>query len=305
MTIMIYSCDSGVKTLTQQSHKLLQKKEYGKALESNNQIILINSSSFQAFFDRGICHYKLGNIELAILDFKNATKLRPNSYQAFFNLGLCLTQQQKYQAAIKLFAKAELFNKNDSTIALQQANCYFKAGDYEKAETYYSKALPFFKDSVVIYFSRGCSFFQNNKYSLAYTDLTKYLKHKNTPSIAYEYAAKSAYKVNKFKEVNILFNSMIEEGYELTPSNLATKINAMIQLANAHLGKGQKEEAIALYTSVITLDPLNKEAPYHRGLIFLELGKKMDACEDLNTAVNNGYLKANLPLKHSCEEYFY
>jgi tetratricopeptide (TPR) repeat protein len=303
-SIQLFSCGSVGREFQQQADVLVKANDLTNAIPLYTQSIELDSSLFGSFYNRGFCFYELGQVENAYLDYSSAIRLDDKNYQAHFNQALCLLKLQNIKGALSAFSKAEINMPTNPDVILQKANCLFKLGAYKKAANYYTKALPHFKDSTIIYFARGSSYYQINSYDLALQDFSKYLNTKNSPLLAYEYAAVSAFEIDSFEICINYFAQAIELGHILVGDHLKTLVSALVKFGIFQLEKSNAEKAMELFTYAISVDPLNKEAYYNRGLILLDMGKRFDACEDFNQALTNGHPKALGPMKYSCPEYF-
>ena len=96
---------------------------------------------------------------------------------------------------------------------------------------------------------------------------------------------------------------MIETGTVPVGENLKIMADALVFLAQEHIEEGDRDKALELLTRVTIIAPLNKSAFFYRGLLFLDMGRKTDACLDLNMALINGETKALKALNYSCPEF--
>jgi TonB family protein len=64
---------------------------------------------------------------------------------------------------------------------------------------------------------------------------------------------------------------------------------------------GAYENAIAEFSEALKLSPENAESLYYRGLAYLKLQKKTEACEDLNAAKKLEYQDAEKLVKKNCK----
>ncbi|MDB4533913.1 tetratricopeptide repeat protein [Vicingaceae bacterium] len=303
-SLQLLSCGSAGREFQQQADALVKTNDLTNAIPLYTQSLELDSSLFGSFYNRGFCFYELGQYENALLDYSSAIKLDDENFQAHFNQALCLIRLQNIKGALNSLSKAEKNNSSNPDVLLQKANCFFKLGAYKNAADYYSKALPHFEDSSIIYFTRGSSYYQIGSYELALKDLSKYLNTKNSPLLAYEYAAISAFEIDSFEICINYFAQEIELGQIPVGENLKILVTSLVKFGIIQLEQNNMEKAMELFTYAISVDPLNKDAYYNRGLILLDMGKRFDACEDFNQALTNGHPNALEPMKHSCPEYF-
>jgi tetratricopeptide (TPR) repeat protein len=302
--IQLLSCGSAGREFQQQADALVKTNDLINAIPLYTQSITLDSSLFGSFYNRGFCFYELGQVENALSDYSSAIKLEDENFQTHFNQALCLLKLHNIKGALNSLTNAEKTMPTHPDILLQKANCLYQLGAYKNAVNYYTKALTHFEDSVMIYFARGSSYYQTKAYDLAFQDLSTYLATKNSPLLAYEYAAVAAFEMDSFEICNHYFAQQIELGQTPVGENLKILVTSLVKFGIIQLEQKNVEKAMELFTYAISVDPLNKEAYYNRGLILLEMGKRFDACEDFNKALTNGHPKALEPMKYSCPEYF-
>ena len=254
--------------------------------------------------DRGRCHFALNDFDKAMSDFDQSLSLNSENQPLHFNRGLCFMELNQFEAALSSFDLVDSIGDHESDLLLQKGNCYFMLGNYPEAINFYTVVQPMFPDSSSINFLRGSSYFQIGKYKEALADLEYYLSLNTGPSLALEYAALSSFGVGAFQNCISYFERLIENGEVIAGDNFSIYIDALIFSAQESMQMDDYEQALAYLTKANELDPKNKDGFYYRGVLFLELGTREAACEDLNMALTNGQLKAIEPMKYSCPSYF-
>ena len=301
---VLNSCGPSAKELKKEGDVLYDSANYTEAIKKYSNAIELKPKYFETLYKRGLCYSKLGNFEKSIVDFDSALVIEPKNSDIHFNLGLTQFELGQYNNALQTYLTCEELGLDDPNIILQKANCYFKLDNFSKAAGNYSLALPFFPDSLSIYLTRGISFYHSNQYQLALFDLNKYLIKKTSPIIAIEYAAMSAYYLKEFGTAISYFNIIINNGEVLNAKNIDFMVKSLVAEGNKMLLLSDNENALSLFTEALSLDPHSKDALLQRGLLFLELEKNFEACEDLNNALINGALNATDILKKSCPDYY-
>ncbi len=90
---------------TQQQHLATQLKSISDIADAD-LAIRKNNNPNQAHFQRGLNHYKLGNLEAAAEDFQQATLLNPQHAEAFLQLGRVRMRLGNRQLAVQYFRTA-------------------------------------------------------------------------------------------------------------------------------------------------------------------------------------------------------
>ena len=169
-----------------------EKGNYEKAIEYFTKAIELKPDYAEAYFNRGLAHFKTGSYynkepyEKAIQDFTKAIELKPDFADAYYHRSLAYIQFVHYyrkpfsQDIIDKFNKAvNDFNKVlelDPNYALAYAglgNAYYRYGEWVKADKFYDKALEN-KDWILakagkeglagVYYSKGRNLYQFQKY---------------------------------------------------------------------------------------------------------------------------------------------
>jgi tetratricopeptide (TPR) repeat protein len=95
----------------------------------------------EKFFQSGIAAYRAGNLEAAVADLEEATRLDPEYVDAFKYLGAAYGSTGKYNQAVGAFKVAEQLSPQDPRIHYNIAQAHEAAGNPAEAEYEYGKAL--------------------------------------------------------------------------------------------------------------------------------------------------------------------
>jgi tetratricopeptide (TPR) repeat protein len=302
--MVLFSCGESASSLEEQGNDALEQNDFAAAIEFYTQALELDSELDKSFFNRGRCHFALSDFDNAMSDFDQSLELNANNQPLHFNKALCLMELKQYAEALTSFDKVDSIGENKADLLLQKANCHFKLGAYANAINFYDQAQPFFEDSISINLLRGTSSFQLGKFTDALVDLEYYLTFDPDHPLALEYTALASFGSGNFENTVANFEVSIENGVVLVGDNLSIYIDALVFTALESKAEDDYETALGLLTKANELDPNNKDGFLHRGLLFLEMGTREAACEDLNTAFTNGQLKALDFMKYSCPTYF-
>ena len=301
--LALTSCGPNAKKLELDGNTFFDTGNYTEAIITYTKAIEADPKRYISIINRGSSYFYLKKFQKALEDFLSGSILKPNDATVQFNIGLSLFELGQYEDALEAFNKTETMNLSNPNIDLQKANCHFQLADFKRASSFYSKAIPFFQDSISIYFARGTCFYQNQQYQLALIDFKHYLSKKSSPQIAIEYAALSAYYIGDFETSISFFDRMINNGVLLTGDNLRFMVKSLVALGSNFVKSQDKEAALELFSRALLLEPNSKEASLQRGLLFIDLGQKFEACTDLSTAFINGAINAGDLLKEYCPDY--
>ena len=99
-------------------------------------------------FDKGVVHFKLGNLKDAVKNFSNAIRINPDYKMAYYNRGLMYFKLAEFQLAI-----------NDYSNAIRISPDYPKAhndlGKHQLAINDFTVVISLNRDNVAAYYYRG------------------------------------------------------------------------------------------------------------------------------------------------------
>ena len=130
-----------------EGYQLMSKQKYRNAIKYFDKSINKKADQYiDAYANRGICYYHLGNIIQALSDLDTAISLNANiSYEragnAYYNIALEFLKQKNYPRAIEILTKAINLNPFDGEAYYNMAVSYHFLRQSEKACEEWEKAL--------------------------------------------------------------------------------------------------------------------------------------------------------------------
>jgi tetratricopeptide (TPR) repeat protein len=235
-------------------------------------------SSAGAFLDRGIIFAMRGDYDMAIEDFTEAIKLKPDLVSAYMLRGRALfasvskvtgvgenfsdvrtlvfsraTAEQKtvYDRAIADYSSAIKIDPNDAKAYRSRGIAYNSKGDFDRAIADFNQAIKIDPNYASAYNSRGIAYDDKGDYDRAIADYSSAIKIDPNYASAY-YNRGLAYMMSKgdFDRAVADCTSAIK----INP-NYADAYNAR---GFAYRKKGDYDRAIADCTSAIKIDPNNQ-----------------------------------------------
>jgi tetratricopeptide (TPR) repeat protein len=91
-------------------HRLVRQEDMQKLLAGLNNLIERTPRFAEAYNQRAIAHFRLGQYERAAADCETALKLNPHHFAAQAGLGQCLLRLRKHRAALRAFRIALRIN---------------------------------------------------------------------------------------------------------------------------------------------------------------------------------------------------
>ncbi len=137
-----------------------------------------NEISFEVFYkelNKGVVYYFLKKLDLALVSFNNALKLRPKNPVLLNNLGVIYGVQKEEKRAIKVFDSALKINPRDPVARGNRGIALEKLGMYNKALKEYDKVLKIQPDNIGILNNKGVVLKEKGKFSQSIQVLDKIL----------------------------------------------------------------------------------------------------------------------------------
>ena len=150
-------------------------KNYGQALAAYDEAIRLNPNLAEAYNNRGIVKYELGQYAAAVEDYSAAIRLRSNFVDALNNrgnahaaLGQFPNAAQDLQAAVKL-------DDNNAVCHNNLGSVYYSMRNFDAALSEYTRAIQLNPAYAEAYYNRAALYYGQRKYSEALADIQKSL----------------------------------------------------------------------------------------------------------------------------------
>lgn len=97
--------------LKNKANTLLKEKKYNKAIELYTQLLDYNND-YNILSNRGLAYIKIGNLDKALIDLVNSTKLNPECAKTWGRLGAVLYKTNKLSESLTAYTKAYELENN-------------------------------------------------------------------------------------------------------------------------------------------------------------------------------------------------
>jgi tetratricopeptide (TPR) repeat protein/serine/threonine protein kinase len=234
------------------------QKEYAKAIKDYTRAIALDQKIATTFNSRGHARYLNEEFQAAIDDYDSAIKLKPDYAVAIHNRGNAWSALGKYDKALGDYNTAILLNTKDPSAYSNRGLAWYQIKDYEKAIDDYTTAI-----------------------SLK----PNFLAH------VYRYRG-DAYKEQALKEGKAYDKALKDyaEAIKIDKNYIYSYMN------RAEIWRIKKEHELRMkdYDKVIELKPSFGEARAFRGRLKLFLNDVNGAIPDLELAIRNKYITADV-----------
>lgn len=112
-----------------------------EAVQAFTKAIEILPKYSDAWGQRGLAYFRLGQTEAAIYDYNQSTTHNPSNATTWSNLGSLYFQNQRYQEAKYTYEQAIKYNPNHIDALANYASTLGTLGDFNGAITYFKKAV--------------------------------------------------------------------------------------------------------------------------------------------------------------------
>tara|TARA_Y200000002_G_scaffold371995_1_gene369303 strand:- start:146 stop:1525 length:1380 start_codon:yes stop_codon:yes gene_type:complete len=260
------------------------RKGYNKAggtSRVNNDYVVDNSTiSIEEYYNRGKKRLDSKDYYVAIQDFDQAIRLKPDYELAYFYRAWSKGESQDYSGAIADYSRYIESNPSDAAAYLNRGILKKYLNDYYGAIADYTEAIELDPNLAGAYFSRGVAKRRLKEYYGAIADYTKAIEL--DPNYANAYNNRGVAK------------QYLKDFYgAIADCTKAIEINPNDALAYGNRGraKGKLEDhygAIADFTKAIEINPNNALVYINRGRAKANLKDIKGCCYDLIKSINLG-----------------
>ena len=257
--------------------ELFSKGEINQALDAVQDLLKDYPNEPVLFNIRGACYADLGQLDVAVTNYNEAIKIKPDYAKAHFNLGGSLHELGQLKAAVKSYEKTLEIEPGYAEAHNNLGNVYKELEQNELAVKSYQKALEFKPDYVEAQYSLGIMFQDLGQFEAAINCYEMVLAIK--PDFA-----------DAFNNLGVAFLNLDQLDKAVKSYKAALKLNPNFVEAINNLGiglynLGQMEDAIKSYEKVIAIQPDFVKAYNNLGNALMELGQLDEALESYKVAL--------------------
>ena len=256
---------------------LFSKGEISQALDVVQGLLKDYPNEPVLFNIKGACYADLGQLDVAVTNYKEAITIKPDYAKAHFNLagslhdlGQLETAVQSYQKAIEIDASyAEAYNN--------LGNVYQELKQVDSAVQNYKRALEIKPDYVAAQYSLGNTFMELGQLEEAVKSYKAALKLKPDFVEAINNLGITFFKLHQLDDAIKCY----ERAIALDPNFADAHNNIGIVLVDL----GQLDEAVKSYKAALKLKPEFAEPYYNLGAVFQDLELLDDSVVSYKAAI--------------------
>jgi tetratricopeptide (TPR) repeat protein len=121
--------------------QLYQQKKYKEALDEYQRVLKSNKEALLVHEKIGLCHYRLGNLDPAIVSFKRMLELEPKAEGVLTNLSAIYFSKGNLEEGMKYFKQLDETKITDHTIFYNIGIISFNNNKMEIAIDFFKKCL--------------------------------------------------------------------------------------------------------------------------------------------------------------------
>ena len=256
---------------------LFSKGEINQALDAVQGLLKDYPNEPVLFNIKGACYADLGQLDVAITNYKEAITIKPDYAKAHFNLAGSLHDLGQLETAVQSYQKALEIDASYTEAYNNLGNVYQELKQFDSAVQSYQKALEIKPDYVAAQYSLGNTFMELGQLEEAVKSYKAALKLK--PDF-----------VEAINNLGITFFKLYQLDDAIRSYERAIALDPDFADAHNNIGivfseLGQLDEAIMSYKAAITLQFDYAEAHYNLGLIFHDLKRLDEATQSYKTAI--------------------
>ena len=121
---------------------LMARKQYRDAIEAYREVCVECWNKLPVLYNKiGIAYHQMGQLDLALMSYENATRLNPNYAEAVNNIGTVYYSKRDYKKGEQYFRRGLKLNPESASIYSNLGTALFARKRYEEAIKAYQRAL--------------------------------------------------------------------------------------------------------------------------------------------------------------------
>lgn len=164
----------------------------------------------EALYDRGVTHWRLGDVDEAINNYNKALQLVPDYVSVYTSRGIAYTAKELFERALSDFAKAMAIEPEYAPAYNSRAGLYRAIGYYDLAITDYTQAILLYPQFDKPHNNRGELWFAVGHYEQALADFKRAEELKPNYPFAIAGMAITHHAIGEVEEAKRLWRKLIE-----------------------------------------------------------------------------------------------
>ena len=228
--------------------------------------------------------------------WEDTLKKSGGNSRAWLAVGDCYKQKGDLVTAMDYYNRSLELDSANTTALNNRGNLKLSQNDFEGAIADYTTIIAISPESRwLALFNRGIAHLRKGDYLKAIEDFSARIEYTDNidpqayfnRALAYVYLGDDNRAIEGFLEV-----------LKLKPSDQ----DALFNLASVLMNSDRLAEAVTYYTQLLSYYPDHVTGLHYRGVAYLNLGRRADACNDWQKAANKGFDQSLSSLQKYCRE---
>ena len=245
--------------------------QYSKALKAYDEALKINPNNFEAYYNKGLLHYKIGDFEKALEVLYKAGELNWKHKDVWYYSGKVLEKLERYDKALEAFNSDLHIDDKDIKSWISKGNVLLKLERYDDAINAIDEIIKIDSTNIDAFGQKGKILEKLKRYDEAVNCYDKVLTIdiNNEEAIKNKNILEENLKKQRYSEliskIETLFYQQKDYSTVIDLCDKASDIDkenhiSYLYKANSLLQLSRYEEAIRCYDKVLSIDANNKEA---------------------------------------------
>jgi len=281
------------KTYFQLGYCHLMNNKASVSLVYFNKSLLLDTTLYEAYFNRALAHQSLNNFTFAEADFLTYYQLS-KSEQTHISLSMLYEQMQDYPSAI--FSISKYINSHPKHIESykKRAALFIEIDSLNAALNDYNKCFSLSPNDSSLYLLKGNAYYNRGEFNEAINNYNIALLNTNTSNEALENRADAYTALKKYEDAILDYQKLSK----LKPNNPDYFFN----IGFCYLQLNDFNQAVANFTQSLINDYSELGLLlFYRGIAYHNLKLNEEACSDWRKSNQIGYTKAKDFLTQHCQ----
>ncbi len=266
--------------LFNRANELRRKGNYRAAIEEYSDAIRLEPKFMNAYTNRGLAYYNLGDRDRAFEDYSSAIKIDPNAKDAaipYLNRAIVWRTRGNAEQALADIDNSLRLDPKYSLALNLKGLLFSDRRDYDRAIAHFNDAIAIDPKFVLAYSNRGSAYAASRNPRRALDDFTSALRLDPT------HLNSLIGRGSAYEDLND--HSRALKDYTDALGHDRDNVNALLGRGRVNLARRDFVAAYSDFSDVVRIDPKRATAREGRGLAHEGLGRRDDAIREFREAL--------------------
>lgn len=268
------------------------KQQIDQAMHALETAISLDPTYANSYILKGHIEFANELYDRALLSYEKAAGYEKNDAELYANLATTYYKLGDYEKAVRIYNQADELQRGQFDVYLGRALAYAKLDDLKQAMRDFDRAVDVDPQSARAHYERGICRALLGDWKNAISDLQQSIHFDPDKANAHEKLGTCYYQVHDYKKAVDSFTMALA---------LAPTFKLYEYRGDSKFKLNDKQGAITDYTAAIEAQPRAGTSYYRRGVVFVQLGDKQSACNDLIMAKQLGIREADGMIRKHCQ----